>query len=378
MTVPPEDEGPARLSAGSSSVENSALGVPTEFTPRRLTAIQSLRAIAALMVVFHHVQDQSPGFKAVWDTQVGQAGVDLFFVISGFVMVYVTGERERSPRQFIAMRAARIIPVYWFYTACAVVLMVAAPWLYRSGELSVRHVVLSLLFIPHETAHAGLSPVIRLGWTLNYEMFFYVIFAIAMAISARYRLWLAAGFLSLLTATGYAMNFVGFSIGAADFYFRSIILEFAFGMIIASMFLRGKFQSIGHRWGTALIIGGFLALIALDRFYSDSTRAVVYGLPSSCIMIGALIAGNRTRILNSNLLQKIGDASYSIYLVHPFGIAIIRSLWKKTALPMESIPSFALFILLAFALAIVLGTISYRLIEKPSLAFLRKRIARLA
>lgn len=80
----------------SAGTENTLLAVPTEFTSRRLVSIQCLRGIAALMVVFHHVLHQSPGFLALWPTEAGQAGVDLFFVISGFVMVYVTHDRERS------------------------------------------------------------------------------------------------------------------------------------------------------------------------------------------------------------------------------------------------------------------------------------------
>lgn len=367
----PDEEG-----ASASMADKAPLAVPTEFTSRRLVTIQSLRGIAALMVVFHHALHQSPGFLALWPTEAGQAGVDLFFVISGFVMVYVTQERERSAGQFLAMRAARIVPVYWFYTLAAVLLMYLVPQLFRSNELSLRHVLLSLLFIPHQSAEGSLSPVIKQGWTLNYEVFFYILFAIAMAISARYRVRLSVSVLVVVAALGYWAHFAGVTLGTPGFYFNNILLEFVFGMLIAKAYFYGKLQFVRPSVGATLIVIGFFAFFALDPFFTYANRVLVYGIPAVIIVIGALAFEARERPLRIPLIQFTGDASYSIYLVHIFPMAILRSTWSSLSLPLHGVFSFAAFLALSAFAAIGFGSISYHLVERTSLKYFRNAIQR--
>lgn len=353
--------------------EDAQLAVPTRFTSQRLVTIQALRGVAALMVVFHHVLHQSPGFLAVLPTEAGQAGVDLFFVISGFVMVYVTQDRERSPQQFLAMRAARIIPVYWFYTLSAALLMFILPQLFRSNELSLKHVVLSLLFIPHQTGTDSISPVVKQGWTLNYEMFFYLLFAIAMMIALRHRATLAISALALMAITGYFLQFSGASLGTADFYFQNIILEFALGMAIGIIFLRGGLNRIGSTFGALMVAVGFCALFALDPLYASSTRILVYGLPAALIVIGVLAFESRSQVPRMQFMEFMGDTSYSLYLVHIFPVAILRAIWP---MPMDGAMSFTLFLAASVVSAVGMGAISYYAVEKTSLKYLRKVIAR--
>jgi exopolysaccharide production protein ExoZ len=354
--------------------EKPSVSVPTKYTPRRLATIQVLRGLAALMVVFHHVQDQSEGFRQIVSTQAGQAGVDLFFVISGFVMVYVTHDREQSPGQFLAMRAARIVPVYWFFTLAASLLIVLQPQLFRSNEATVRHVVLSMFFVPHNTVSGGLSPVIKQGWTLNYEAFFYVLFAIAMALSFRRRAGFSVWTLLGLAFIGYWLPLIGYSSTATNFYLNNIILEFAFGMLIAQAYLNGKFERIGPIFSVGLVAIGFIALFACDPLYSSSNRAFTYGLPAAAIVAGAVAFETRSDSFQKPFLQFVGDASYSIYLVHVFPVAMLRVIWPKIGLEMSGAGSFAAFLLAAFALSIAAGAVSYYLVEKTSLKFLRRKI----
>lgn len=376
MSDSSEDREGHRSDQSGSGPERAALAVPTEFTSRRLVTIQCLRGIAALMIVFTHVLHQSPGFLAVWPTAAGQAGVDLFFVISGFVMVYVTADRERSAQQFLAMRAVRIIPVYWFYTLAAAALMFVLPRLFRSNELSFRHIALSLLFVPHRTDATGaLDPIIKQGWTLNYEVFFYVLFAIAMAISMRRRVVLAAIVLIALAATGYWVRAAGISLGAPGFYLHDIILEFALGMLIALAFLNGRLRSLNPVFGGFLVVAGFIVLFALDPLYTESRRILVYGLPAVLIVIGALAIERRTRELKVPFLQFAGDSSYSVYLVHIFPVAVLRALWPRMSLPMSGVASFLLFLTLSVALVMGLAAVSYYTVERTSLRYLRKKIS---
>lgn len=349
---------------------DSPLVVPTEFTSRRLVSLQVLRGIAALMVVVHHSIHQSPGFLAVWPTEAWQAGVDLFFVISGFVMVYVTNKRERSAKQFLAMRAARIVPVYWFFTLASAALMLLAPKLYNSNELTLKHLVLSLFFIPHDTATSGWSPLIKQGWTLNYEVFFYTLFAIAMAISVRHRTAISVATLAAFTVAGEIMRATGVHPGVLGFYFQDIILEFAFGMIIATLFLRGTLDSIKAPLAATLVVGGFVAMFLLDSGEDLGHRAFNYGLPAAAIVVGAL-AFERHVPLRLGFLQSVGDASYSIYLVHIFPISVLRKIWP---LPMEGAASLGLFLLTTIGVVVLLGRLSYIHVEQRSLKYLRRVI----
>ncbi|MBI5340275.1 MAG: acyltransferase [Mycolicibacterium rufum] len=361
----------------STAFVQPPLAVPTEFSNRRLVGIQSLRGVAALMVVFHHVQDQSIGFRELANTSAGQAGVDLFFVISGFVMVYVTHQRERSSPQFLAMRAIRIIPVYWFYTIGAALLMAIAPRLFRSNELSLRHVLYSLLFLPHQSGEDSISPIVKQGWTLNYEVFFYSLFAIAIALSARRRVSITAGFLCLLVTVGFYLEFSGRTLGTADFYFNNIILEFAFGMLIGRAYLMGAFGKVHSMVGIALVLIGFAGLVLLDPFLTYSNRALTYGVPSALIVMGVLALESRYRTFRLPGLQLAGDASYSIYLVHGFPVAALRAVWGHLGLSMHGALNFTLFLFSSFVIVIFCGLISYYAVERTTLRFLRPRIERL-
>ena len=322
-----------------------------------------------MMVVVHHVLHQSPGFLAVWPTEALQAGVDLFFVISGFVMVYVTMKSERSPRQFLAMRAARIVPLYWVFTLLGAALLLVLPGLFRANSFSVRHVILSLLFIPHAIQDNGswiTTPIVKQGWTLIFEVFFYILFAFAMFISIRRRVPLAVLALVAIVALGQVMRSYNISLGSADFYLNAIVLEFAFGMLIATAALQGKLDSIKAPLAAFLVIGGFVLM-----FLCHGHRVIIYGLPAVAIVVGCLALENRFRI-RMRLLQFLGDTSYSIYLVHIFPVAVLRAIWP---LPMEGPASLLLFLTATLILVIFCSAISYYGIEKTSLRYLRPRIA---
>lgn len=354
---------------GQASVE-----IPTEFSSRRLVSIQCLRGIAALMVVVHHVIHQSPGFLAVIPTEAFQSGVDLFFVISGFVMVYVTSDRERSAPQFLAMRAARIIPVYWFYTLAAAALVMIAPQLFRSNEASLRHVLMSMFFIPHRGVDGTLSPLVKQGWTLNYEVFFYVLFTIALAVTLRHRVALAVSVLFALAAVGWWMGAAGIDLGTPGFYFQDIIVEFGFGMLIAAMFLRRSPPRLGVFAGSALVVAGFAAIFVIDAT-TDASRMVIYGIPAAAIVVGALTVEGQVAALRIPLLQFAGDASYSVYLVHIFPVAVLRALWPRLGLPLSGAGSLTLFLVVTLVLVIGFGAVSYFAIERTSLRWLRVRIS---
>src|SRR3979409_1937400 len=127
-----------------------------------------LRVIAALGVVYFHTTSVA-GLKLDWD--VGSRGVDVFFVISGFIIAYIG---TTKPEQFFLRRLIRVVPFYWAATAFGVAMGAVAPSLFPRTTSSVPHLISSLLFFPPPAANGDVVPTLVLGWSLNYEMFFYV------------------------------------------------------------------------------------------------------------------------------------------------------------------------------------------------------------
>jgi len=343
---------------------------------QRILSIQYLRGWAALMVVFHHAGDQFADFPAPFYTAAGQAGVDLFFVISGFVMVLVTSTRERSPRQFLASRATRIVPIYWFYTFACFILLCIVPGLFKTNEASARHLILSLLFVPHAIAPTAgqLLPLVKLGWTLNYEVFFYVVFAAAMFVTAPRRVLITTWLLAGLIAARPVSSFLGVQIdGVAAFYTNPIMGEFVLGMLIARAYVDRKLDWFGTVPAVTVIIIAAGAMI-LGAPYMYTARLAVFGLPAAMILVGALAIERHGAIGRWPLLLLIGDASYSLYLVQFFPIVVLRHLWLRLGLSVHSWPWAILFVACSILAAVLLALVSYLAIERPSMRWLRSVI----
>ena len=156
-----------------------AADTPLSTSPVEVASIQYLRALAALLVVFVHAQEQYPIGGRIIPSAFGLGGVDLFFLISGFVMTFTAAQRPLTRLDFLKRRVVRIVPLYWTMTLATAGLIFVAPALTRDSHFAWSDLLTSLSFIPHYNAgKAGsISPIIKLGWTLNYEMFFYLVFA---------------------------------------------------------------------------------------------------------------------------------------------------------------------------------------------------------
>jgi exopolysaccharide production protein ExoZ len=318
-----------------------------------IKSVQYLRGIAALMVVWHH-SFNLPGIRDVLGApSFGAAGVDLFFVISGFIMVVSTFGRSITPREFMASRIIRVVPLYW----CATLLVVALALTHVSFKLeriTIEQVAKSLLFVPFEsfTNPGHLWPLLVPGWTLNYEMFFYAVFATSLFAAPRWRL---AGFALLfgeLVMIGYI--FGPFS-GAASVYTDPRLLEFLAGMLIANFWVKGKIGGWGWLMGGASIIGGFVLLA-----FPDSKACMIAG--ASMIVLGALTRAFGE--VKSRLLLALGDASYSIYLTHIFTLGALRVVWVRLVPEATMASSIALMGVSLCASAIV-GYAVFRWVEKP-------------
>lgn len=304
----------------------------------QLQSIQVLRAIAALAVVFFHLSPSS------WT--LGAAGVDLFFVISGFIMGLV-GLND-SPSSFMSKRIIRIVPLYWAVTLamCAVSLV---PGLFANFTFDLPRLLMSLFFIPFEDPQGKIWPLIIVGWTLNYEMFFYVLFAIG--------LWLGRPIVATLLII-CALVAAGWAFQPEQtilrFYTNPLLLEFALGLLLSrAVFFKNA------PLGAMLAIAGFISLLSWG-LASDTPdwRAINWGLPAAAIVAG-FVAIERAGMFPSRALrplEKIGDASYSLYLTHGIIMGILsKIIWHG------SLAS----VLIAVPVCIAVAMLSYYLFERP-------------
>jgi exopolysaccharide production protein ExoZ len=347
----------------------------SEASLRRLQWIQILRGIAASSVVLHHAiyyaftrGGQGDGSNG---NSVFAAGVDLFFIISGFVMMMVSDPdhgRESRPSAFIFSRITRIVPLYWLFTIILAAGALAFPWIMRSTMVSGETILKSLLFIPFFQPNGNLVPVLGVGWTLNYEMGFYAVFAALLRVGIRARVpTMALIFLALFI--------IGKMLGADNpigvFLGHSITFEFVAGMALYLLYRRGVRASPVQVIGLLVFAVLTFGWTAVSGPPSLDARFFLWGLPALAVVVAALslpdVKGGLGRFL-----ERIGDASYSTYLSHQFVIAVLFiALGHAGGAPP------VIFIFVAVLVALAAGLLSYRIVELPLLRMARGQAARL-
>jgi exopolysaccharide production protein ExoZ len=343
---------------------------------RPLGSIQVLRAIAALAVVLLHIQGElkARGFDLLLpDLTVGAFGVDLFFVISGFIMVYATNRQFGDPGaapDFLWRRLARIAPPYWVITT----FFVATNLVARSSEnpgYSLAYIAASYLFIPYPRFSGEMLPVFPLGWTLNYEMLFYVTFGVAIGLPRRVAVLAVGVALSMLVAVGAVTTLPQ----PLRFWSDPIILEFVFGMLIAELYLQGL--RVPRVAGAALIVVGCLGAMSFVPGQSIAPhlpRGLSWGLAAAVILAGATLVPPLRAGLLGAVFARLGDASYSLYLVHLVVITVSRGVLLRSG-ALEYVGAFG------YAMLLLLGSIAaamlmFRFVERPVTRALNGRKAR--
>ncbi len=295
---------------------------------RELQTVQALRAAACLLVVLYHGLSQAfPATAVSWPN--GSAGVDLFFVISGFVMVTASDRLCARPdgwRVFLRRRLLRIVPLYWTLTAAKLCVVFAAPALAAHTRPAAWNIAASFLFLPAADATGQIRPVLPVGWTLNFEMLFYALFALALAMHRR-PLALVAPILAALALLGFWRRPDWPALG---FLANGMVLEFAFGMAAGEAWRRGR---LPQSRGIALLALGALALLIVPL--TGPFRFLSWGLPALLVLIGALALESRVAV--PRWLVASGDASYATYLSHPFVVAALARLGPL--LPLVALPA---------------------------------------
>jgi exopolysaccharide production protein ExoZ len=328
-----------------------------------ILSIQYLRFAAALLVVCYHswaLVKQAGRGDLGNSFELGTAGVDIFFAISGFIMTVITSRGPQSPAQFMINRVLRIGPTYWLMTVVIAVLLLAMPSAFIMSRWSLGSLIASLAFIPYPHATlSGVEPLLTVGWTLNYEMFFYCIIALSIFVSYRFRMEISCAILLALVITGWALQTDDIY---GKFYTSPLLLEFVFGVIVGKLYLRDLI--LAPRVAAvmlALAIPCCLAPAFFPSWHPGSYRVFELGLPSVGLLY--LVVSADKVLPESRILHMLGDASYSIYLTHPFVLTAVRLGYQK--LKLSTWASDALLIGSAVLFSVAVGVAFYWMIEKP-------------
>ena len=343
------------LSTTRHNRNDRAPGETIKFSP----IIQYLRAAAALMVLLYHVLIHwLPQYHFHYEFLSG--GVDIFFVISGFVMWGVTAGREGGSWSFFSRRLRRIVPLYTILTTVMLVIMLARPSVLLKSRFDVVHVVTSYLFIPWRHPVKGVfEPLLFQGWTLNYEMMFYAIFALILFAPMRFRLPAVVGVLVGLVALGFIPH-AGTS--QFDFYTSPIILEFAMGVCLGAA-VTAKRRAAAPIAATALIAGfGLFIGTALTGPLCD--RVLTWGVPAALLVSGCVFLERETGPWLARLPLLLGDASYSIYLVQVITVSAAFQVWRKVHVLDNPAGMGATMIVTALA-SVGVGVLVYWFVERP-------------
>ena len=328
-----------------------------------LVHIQILRFFAALAVVAFHAWGIAPdGFKVpesavAFALSHGGHGVDLFFVISGFIIFYATHAAKLTPAEFLRRRVERIVPLYFFVIGAVTVLALAIPATFGTPDwYTPRHILKSLAFIAFTD---GEMPVIYVGWSLEYEMYFYLVAALLMALTRDVWRNVVMAF-SALAVTGQILG-VGGVLGNYAFFTDPMILEFVLGVLVGSAF-------VNRRVSWPMLVSAACAITALLAT-DPANRVIVFGLPSAGLVAAAAFVSRR-RIGPSwpeRVLARLGDASYSIYLAQVQTVSLASTLIAGL---LPAIPSL-LLVIVTSGIVVAFGLLLNIVVERPLLRLCR-------
>ena len=327
--------------------ENQQTNKPTN--QQRLDTIQILRGVAAFVVVLCHIHF----------IKIGEFGVDIFFCISGFIMMYIT---EKDGRNFLQKRAIRILPLYYGITLITFCVILIAPSLFNSSEATPEYLLKSFLFIPYER-NGIIQPVLGVGWTLNYEIWFYFLFYISTKIKKEQRHFICSAILILISVIGLIIKTESV---VFNFFTSPIIIEFVLGMFAFVIYKRFIVVKKSIKLKTLLkIISLFMFLTMCSfGFYTcfiaplKINRLFIYGIPAF-IMFLCFIAGFRDSKL-PKFAVILGNISFSLYLVHYYTIFFFdRIVYSFDAL---NIMSFCVA-LIAISCSVAVAFVSWKLFE---------------
>lgn len=357
----------------------------------QLKSVQALRGMAAVLVMLSHLHgvearysETSPILSSAW--LFGVSGVDLFFVISGFVMVWVAGDLPAgrvSAAEFFLARLLRIYPVWWLFAGAMSLyffLTYGVPWdadaLVPHQLSGVEHLLNSFLLLPHDA-----FPVLQLGWTLIHEVYFYFVFGLILLLPKHFRLqaFLLWGVLIIASmSAGLTGAYANSLLSLALF---PMTLEFLMGIAVGLLIKRGA-----RNYAIPCLCIGLIWLCAgawsIDFSNASDTlpaqRTLAFG-PAFAFILYALVSLEQKSALRAAIpaaLVRLGDWSYSLYLCHLLIISAVARLYFPTFGQPGILDNIG-FLVISSVTAILAAAVTYALFERPILSQTRKLRKRL-
>lgn len=333
-----------------------------DFYSMRFDSIQALRGISAIFIVLQHVRFLN----------CGAFGVDIFFCISGFMIMLST---QRDTSHFLGKRFIRVLPFYYLMTLATFLALLLLPELFDQTRANPMFLAKSLLFIPFDIGGGTLQPLVRVGWTVNCEIFFYLIFWLALKLNHRYRDCICGCILLLLIGLAQVLPM---DFAPLTFYGDPVMADFLLGILcyhiakgIYKLHTTNKLPGFYAGFCLLLIVVCFIGLTAAQPGINilGFRRPLLWGIPAAIIVLSAFTVGLFLKM--PHLLVRLGDISFSLYLVHYYPVLLLdRIIFDFGSCTPFSMLGVALALIISVILALAGGT----LIEKRLTTWLRRKL----
>jgi exopolysaccharide production protein ExoZ len=345
----------------------------------KIHSIQCLRAFAAILVVYHH----SLNLEAAYGRSYQQSfyhlhnfaaiGVDVFFVISGFIISYIGSEMmgKSLAREFLTKRFVRVNPIYYLFSFLTFCVYLPR----KTYHFSIVESIKTIVILPIEISKSFIWPILNVGWTLSFEWYFYIMFSLLIFANIRFKEWLMFSMIVLLVLLNLV---VSREFSVTRFVTNPILLEFGFGILIGWLYKKGSVSPvlacssliISILWFASLIYWGFGNIEGGGPVVDGCLalrRVLLWGIPSAFLVFGCLFLEKNKYVAafwKLNILQILGAASYSIYLVHTMLFLLIDSIFKRIGhYYLDFMALIQLFI------GVAAGIFCHYYIEKPIVKF---------
>jgi exopolysaccharide production protein ExoZ len=326
-------------------------------------SLQLLRGVAAILVVFFHGLERTNLFHLI---SYGYMGVDLFFVLSGFIIFFIhysdIGNKNKF-KPFLVKRFVRVYPIYWIVTLFYLILVLAA------GNIpNFDYFFKSMFLIPQPK-----MPILGVAWTLEFEMLFYILFSLLLLNKKFFSPLLKIWCLGILIY--FIFPFIQIKFLLIRHVFNPLNLEFLFGCGIALLLVKNMLK---HEWvpKVATILGVSLFIVSIINNYFEIWqvhRVLSWGIPSAVLIFGLVRLENQTKLRVPRLFIYLGNASYSIYLTHLITLLVITKVLKKFDLILL-VKGLGIVHITSCILAISVGCLAHSLIEQPLMKFLKVNV----
>jgi exopolysaccharide production protein ExoZ len=332
---------------------------------RKINNIQALRAYAAVAVVVWHT-----GFIFPHMLQMGKFGVDIFFVISGYIMARIC---EGDTRFFLRRRLIRIVPPYWAMTILLFCFSLLFPKLLLSTEADPSDLLRSLLFIPYYRKDGLIRPLLYVGWSLNYEILFYLLITVGIYLLPKHPLAFATGLLISLQLV--CSHFAG--LGAMPMCYSSpVVYEFVLGIVAYEIARQvSSSRATVLRPFSLIALGASLAGIVFLQGVAHSSLPLEWFVMQLLAMLAILSASLLSQgawDIRINWIVIVGDASYVLYLMHAYILSLSDRVLRRWVPWIQMTHAGTAFTLIVLSTAV--AVLFHLKLEKPTVSYLNSKL----